>query len=67
MPHDNHCCDHEDYEEMSEDGGDTWRSVGNSCHAKDDFKIRDHILESFIDNILADERLNIGKMIEDSD
>lgn len=62
-----HCCDQKNYEERSDDSGDTWRNVGNSCHDKDDFKIRDHILESFIDNILADERLNIGKMIEDSD
>ena len=64
MANNNHCCDNENFDKISEDGGDTWRSVGNSCHAKDDFKIREHILESFIDNILDDERLNIGKITE---
>lgn len=46
---------------QSDDGNQTWRDVKISCHSKDDFKIRAHILENFVDKILADERFNIGE------
>lgn len=54
-------CKHSNEEELVDDDSGTWRNVSSSCHGKEDFKIREHMLEAFIDKILADKRLSLGE------
>lgn len=44
-----------------DDGDETWRDTKVARRQANNFKIRTHILEAFVDKILADERFNIGE------
>jgi hypothetical protein len=44
-----------------DDGDETWRDTTVAHRQANNFKIRAHILEAFVDKILADERFNIGE------
>lgn len=44
-----------------DDGDETWRDTKVARRQANNFKIRAHILEAFVDKILADERFNIGE------
>ena len=44
-----------------DDSDDTWKDTVVARRAANNFKIRAHILNAFVEKILADERFNIGE------